>query len=251
MMGRNGDLSVGHAPCWSVLVYHPDLVIAEAIAATLRTTDVASRTSAADRVDALLRFRHPPALIVMATTDDGEVGDIAEALAHRRLAVPLMTCRDTITVSGVVQDLLDGASGVAALASSPRRFAAVARTVAGGGLTIPVNVRPRVLPALVRAAAEHAEARNRLAAMTPRQRQVLGLMAMGHGHSGVAARLGLAVTTARTHADQVRAKLDADSQLEASIEARRTLRLGTAPARPVEALFGVVGGVVSDGAPRR
>ena len=250
-MAWNGGAAVAHAQCCSVLVYHPDRIIAEAIAATLRTTGVASGTSAADRVDALLRFQRVPSLIVMAAADDGGVGDVAEALAHRRVSVPLLTCRDTISAAGVVHDLLAGASGVAALTSSPRRFAAVARTVADGGLTIPVNVRASVLPALVRAAAEHADARDRLAAMTPRQRQVLGLMAMGHGHSGVAARLGLAVTTARTHADQVRAKLDAASQLEATIEARRTLRLGTAPARPVEALFAAVGGSSAGSAARR
>jgi DNA-binding NarL/FixJ family response regulator len=249
-MGWNGGASVAHGQCGSVLVYHPDRVIAEAIATTLRLTGVASGTLAADRVDVLLRSSRLPVLIVMAAEGDGGVGDVAEALAHRGVSVPLMTCRDTISAAGVVQDLLAGASGVAALTSSPRRFAAVARTVADGGLTIPVTVRSSVLPALVRAAAEHADARDRLAAMTPRQRQVLGLMAMGHGHSGVAARLGLAVTTARTHADQVRAKLDAASQLEASIEARRMLQLGTAPARPVEALFAAVG-VAGAGAARR
>jgi DNA-binding NarL/FixJ family response regulator len=248
-MGWNGGASIGHARCWSAVVYHSDLIIAEAIAATLRTTGVAGDTSAADRIDALLRFEHVPALIVMVDAQGREVGDVAEALAHRRLSVPLLSCRDTLSVEGVTHDLLNGASGVVALTSSPRRFAAVARTVAAGGLAIPPDVRASVLQALALAAAEHAEARQRLARMTPRQRQVLGLMAMGHGHRGVAARLGLSVTTARTHADQVRAKLDAASQLEAAIEARRTLQLGTAPARPVEALFDVVG-AVDDGVRR-
>jgi DNA-binding NarL/FixJ family response regulator len=241
-MGTNGGASVSHAMCWSaVLVHHPDRIVAEAIGTTLRTTGVVRRASVADRVDALLRFSDVPALIVMADPAKGAVGDISEALAHRGVAVPLMTCRDPVTPEGVVQDLMGGASGVAALRSSPRRFAAVARTVADGGLTIPVNVRPKVLPALVEAAMEHADARDRLAAMTPRQLQVLGLMAMGHGHHGVAARLGLAVTTARTHAEQVRAKLDAASQLEAAIRARQTLRLGTVPMRPVDALFETAG----------
>jgi DNA-binding NarL/FixJ family response regulator len=245
-MGWDGGAAVGLLQRCSVVVYHPDRVIAEAIAGTLLTAGVAGQATTADGVDALLRFREVPALIVMAPADGGELADICEALAHRRLAVPLMSCRDTITAEGVVRDLLDGASGVAALTSSPRRFAAVARTVAAGGLTIPVSVRPDALRSLVRAATEHAQARERLARMTPRQRQVLGLMAMGHGHGGVAARLGLSVTTARTHADQVRAKLDAASQLQAAIEARRTLRLGTAPARPVEVLFEVAGGVAAE-----
>ena len=57
--------------------------------------------------------------------------------------------------------------------------------------------------------AVHADARARLAAMTPRQRQVLALSAAGHGHCAVVERLGLAVTIGRTHAEQVRAELAA------------------------------------------
>jgi DNA-binding NarL/FixJ family response regulator len=230
----------------SAVVYHVDRVIAEAIAGTLRTAGVAPQASTADRVEELLRFRDVPALIVMAATDDGEVADICEALAHRQLAVPLLTCHDTVTAEVVVQDLLDGASGIAALTSSPSAFASVARAVAAGDVMIPSELRMAVLRDLAPAATEYAQARERLARMTPRQRQVLGLMAMGHGHGGVAARLGLSITTARTHADQVRAKLDAASQLQATIEARRTLRLGTAPARPVEVLFEVAGGVAAE-----
>lgn len=247
-MAWNGGVPVGHLQGWSASVWHPDRVIAEAIAATLRTTGVVHETTATDSVDALLRFRGVPALIVLAGRDDGEVADVSEALAHRRVTVPLLSCQDTPTVSGVVEDLLDGASGVAALSSSARRFAAAAHTVAGGGLTVPVSVRAAAGRALVHAATEHARARDRLARMTPRQRQVLELMAMGHGHRGVAARLGLSVATARTHADRVRNELGVASQLQATIEARRTLRLAGAHPRPVEALFDAVG-VAQQGSP--
>ncbi|GAB4080165.1 response regulator transcription factor [Modestobacter muralis] len=229
----------GSTPC-PVLVCHPQRVVAEAVAAVLRAAGVAGDTCTVDQADAVLRVRQAIGLVVMAA-GDGEVGEVTEALAHRGVAVPLMTCRDSLSVRGVVADLLDGASGAAALTSSPRRFAAVARTVAGGGLTVPVALRADVLRELADAVAVHAEARQRLAAMTPRQRQVLALMAAGHGHAAVAERLGLAVTTARTHAEQVRSKLAAASQLQATIEARRTLCLATAPRRPVAALFGQPG----------
>ena len=108
---------------------------------------------------------------------------MAEALAHRGVHVPLMTCRGSIRVRDVVADLPNGASGMAAPTSSRQRFAAVARAVAAGGLTVLVAV--------------HADARARLAAVTPRQRPVLALLAAGRGHCAVVERLGLAVTTAR------------------------------------------------------
>ncbi len=224
-------------PSRPVAVYHGDLIIAEAIAAALRVTHTAGSTVAADRLETLLRSSTPPAVIAMVSAAPGEVADVCEALGYRRLVVPVLTSRENLTAESVVADLLDGAAGAVHLAASTRRFGAAVRAVMAGGLTIPVGVRPAAVGLLVQVAGENSRARRRLAGMTPREREVLGLMASGHGHIEVAARLGVAVTTARTHADRVRIKLEAASLLQATIEARRTLRLGTAHQRPVEALF--------------
>ncbi len=236
-MDRDG--TERHRSRGSVTVYHPDLIVAVAIAATLRETAAAGATLATDHLRTVVRAgpAPPPVLVLMAGAPAGEVADVCEALGHRRLVVPVLASREEVTPAGVVADLLDGAAGVVALTASPRRFAAAVRAVAAGGLTIPVGVRPAALRLLAHAAQEHERARHRLAGMTPRQREVLGLMAAGYGHGGVAGRLGLSVTTARTHADRVRAQLGATSQLEAAVEARRTLRLGAGQGRPVEALL--------------
>ena len=60
--------------------------------------------------------------------------------------------------------------------------------------------------------------------LTPRQRQVLRLLADGVPAKVVAARLGLAEATVRNHIRAILAALDAHSQLEAVAQARR-LRL--------------------------
>ena len=114
----------GCVPC-PVLVCHPQRIVAEAVAATLRSAGVAGTTWTTDRAGALLHVRQVFGLVVLAAAADGEVGEVTEALAHRGVTVPLMTCRESISVAGVVADLLDGASGVAALTSSRPRFAAV------------------------------------------------------------------------------------------------------------------------------
>jgi PAS domain S-box-containing protein len=63
-------------------------------------------------------------------------------------------------------------------------------------------------------------------ALTPRRREVLGLLAEGVPAKLIAARLGLAEATVRNHIRAVLAALGAHSQLEAVAEARRRGLLG-------------------------
>lgn len=58
-------------------------------------------------------------------------------------------------------------------------------------------------------------------ALSPRQRQVLTLLADGLGPSAIARRLGLSITTVRNHIAAVLHRLGCHSQLEAVAIARR------------------------------
>lgn len=55
----------------------------------------------------------------------------------------------------------------------------------------------------------------RPAALTPREREAVALVAMGHTDERIAARLGISAATVRHHIDNVREKLDAASRAEA------------------------------------
>jgi DNA-binding NarL/FixJ family response regulator len=57
--------------------------------------------------------------------------------------------------------------------------------------------------------------------LSPRQRQVLKLLAEGLGPSAIACRLGLSLATVRNHVSAVLHRLDSHSQLEAVATARR------------------------------
>lgn len=65
-----------------------------------------------------------------------------------------------------------------------------------------------------------------LARLTVREREVLALMAEGLGNEVIAARLGVGLETARTHAGRVLDKLGVDSRLQAVLLA---IRNGIAP----------------------
>jgi DNA-binding NarL/FixJ family response regulator len=57
--------------------------------------------------------------------------------------------------------------------------------------------------------------------LTPRQREVLGLLAEGLPAKVVSRRLGIAEVTARNHIQAILGELGCHSQLEAVAEARR------------------------------
>jgi DNA-binding NarL/FixJ family response regulator len=56
-------------------------------------------------------------------------------------------------------------------------------------------------------------------ALTPRERDVLALLAAGCDSKTIATRLGLSVHTARDHVQSVLEKMDAHSRIEAVVRA--------------------------------
>ena len=65
------------------------------------------------------------------------------------------------------------------------------------------------------------EARQTLASLTPRERQVLEALALGLDNKAIGERLFISPETARTHVVKLLAKLDVDSRLQAAIFAIR------------------------------
>jgi PAS domain S-box-containing protein len=105
---------------------------------------------------------------------------------------------------------------VAVIAADGRRAALRVRSVPirAGGRT--VGVFSLALPVY-----DARRDSQRDTALTPRQTEVLRLLADGLTTEAVAERLGIAVETARNHIRAVLRRLDAHSRLEAVVEARQ------------------------------
>ena len=84
--------------------------------------------------------------------------------------------------------------------SDVRRFIEAVRTVAGGGTAMDPDVVSQLL-------ARH-DRDERLSRLTPREREVLALMAEGHSNAGIAARLVVTEKAASKHIGSIFAKLD-------------------------------------------
>ncbi|MGH8967660.1 MAG: response regulator transcription factor, partial [Actinomycetes bacterium] len=86
---------------------------------------------------------------------------------------------------------------------------------------IPPEVLGEVLRRVVAGDAEPEAGRRMLAVLTPREREVLQCMVDGLGRAEIAGRLGLSANTVRTHTQNLLAKLDTHSALEAITLAMR------------------------------
>ena len=67
-----------------------------------------------------------------------------------------------------------------------------------------------------------------MSALTPRERQVLGLIAEGMGTREIASRLGIAADTARKHRDNAVRRMGTGSQVAAVLELDRSERTASA-----------------------
>ncbi|MEU7003443.1 response regulator transcription factor [Nonomuraea sp. NPDC046570] len=173
---------------------------------------------------AVAKARRPDVVVLDMTLGPasglGALDRLTELCPDTRII--FLTASDDMTL--LVQAIRLGAVGWVPKSVGADRLIKVIRTVAQGGGFIPSRLLADLLRRLT-SGDEVAEAEHRLASLTQRERQVLTCMVEGLGRSEIAQHLGVSVNTARTHTQNLLAKLDVHSGLEAiSLAMRAGLR---------------------------
>jgi DNA-binding NarL/FixJ family response regulator len=122
----------------------------------------------------------------------------------------------------LVDALEAGAVGYLPKSSGLGELIEATRNLHRGDAVIPSPLLRNVLGRLVRRSRERDHAMRRLADLTPREREVLGLLAGGADNDGIALRLVISPETARTHIQRVLGKLGVHSRIEAASFVART-----------------------------
>ncbi len=206
----------------SVLLVEDHVLVAEGLAAMLNATGdvrvVGTATTAADAVR--LAAAEQPAVIVMDShLPDGAGADIAGRIREHQPQVAIV--------------FLSADESEAAMMYLPKSRATAdvveaVRRAAQGEMLIPAGHLARLLARSHEMARDDRERRRLLHSLTPREKEVLALMAEGLDNRAIAADLGIGFTTVRGHVQNILEKLDAHSKLEALACAARYALLDAA-----------------------
>ncbi|MEU9717431.1 response regulator transcription factor [Streptomyces sp. NPDC047976] len=115
-----------------------------------------------------------------------------------------------------------GASGFLLKDVTPEYLASAVRTVRTGDALLAPAITRRLVQRFARHGSDTAALHRDLASLTPREQEVLGLLARGLSNAELATRLHLAEATVKTHVARILAKLGLRDRVQAVIVAYET-----------------------------
>jgi DNA-binding NarL/FixJ family response regulator len=146
-----------------------------------------------DGITATRRLRarpHPPEVIVLTTFDTDE---------------------------NVLHALRAGASGFLLKDTPPARIAEAVRQVAAGEPILSPQITRRLMDRVAVQAGAFAQARATLAALSPRERDVVIAIAQGYNNTEIAKALTMTLATVKTHVSHILTKLDLDNRTQLAL----------------------------------
>ncbi|MFL5954980.1 MAG: response regulator [Gaiellaceae bacterium] len=115
-----------------------------------------------------------------------------------------------------------GASGFLLKTAPPSQLVDAVRTVGAGEALLAPAVTRRLIEDFVRRPPPGEAPPERLAALTEREREVLGLIARGRSNAEIAGELFLSGATVKTHVNRILSKLDLRDRVQAVVLAYET-----------------------------
>lgn len=223
-----------------VLIADDEPMIRAGVRAVLATAaDIDVVAEAADGHDAVeLVRRHRPAVAVLDIRMPGLNG--IDAAAEIRTAVP-GTGVIMLTTFGeddyILQALGGGAAGFLIKSGEPEELLTGVRAVAGGAAYLSPRVAARVVVHLAATGAgtlagRRSAARDRVAALTAREREVLALLGAGLSNGQIARRLHVVEGTVKAHVSSLLARLGVDNRAAAAVVAHEAGIIAPQPPQP-------------------
>ncbi len=179
-----------------------------ALLTSLPGVDVVAEASNGQDALRLISKLHPDVVlmdIAMPGLNGIETTRRAVKLRPRPRVLVLSMHRDRTYVR---EALLAGAAGYLLKESDRDELESALAAVAGGQVWLSPSIAQYIVEDVVQGASHISQDGLPLGALTPRQREVLQLLAEGHSTKQIASRLRLSIKTIETHRGQIMSRLD-------------------------------------------
>src|ERR1700737_3636091 len=202
----------------TVLLVDDYLLVSEGLAAIINATGalkvVGTAPTAAEAVR-LATLQQPDVVVMDSHLPDASGADIAGRIREGQPAVPIIFLSADESEAAMIAAVRAGACAYLPKSRATADVVAAVRRAAEGEMMIPAAQLARLLARSQEMARDEDERRRLLDGLTPREKEVLALMAEGLDNRAIAAELGIGFTTVRGHVQNILEKLDAHSKLEA------------------------------------
>jgi len=196
----------------TVLIVDDHFVVRSGLAASLEVEDDVEVIGEAKRGDEVLAIYQVcrPGVVLMDLQLPGLSGVQATAVLRAHDPHARILVYSTFTHDDEVQSALDaGAAGFVPKSAPRAELLAALRCVAAGGTYLPPEVSQRLANLRLRAA------------ITPREREILALIANGHANKQIAALFEISEDTVKRHVSHILEKLNVHDRAQATAEAIR------------------------------
>lgn len=203
----------------SVLIVHPSPPVVDGLSAAVEERLDVGKIIGATDVDQCLDLAavHQPSAAVVDVAFAGEQENrVCRTLHQQLVAVIFVTRRD----SPHLELLEAGAQGIVLAADGIDGVVTALETVLAGDPYVPPYLLGTVLRGLIEQGRKGAVGSGQVDRLSPREREVLGLLGAGADHREIAARLTISPHTAKTHINRLLGKLGVHSRTEAAALAR-------------------------------
>jgi DNA-binding NarL/FixJ family response regulator len=161
---------------------------------------------------------HAPDVVLMDLRMPRMDGIVATKRLRSRVNPPEVLVLTTFdTDEHVVRALRAGASGFLLKDTPPARIVAAIHAVAAGEPMLSPDVTRRLMAKVVADAGQFDRARTALAALSPREREVLVAVAGGLSNADIGVDLGMSLATVKAHLTHIFTKLGAENRTQIAL----------------------------------
>lgn len=163
----------------------------------------------------------PDVVVVDGDMDLSGLPDLVVALKETAPGCRVLVLTTEERLAPLVDALRAGATGYLTKETSMSELIDATRSVHRGDFVVPPSMLGELLTTLVNQGGRTNDSIKTLSKLTRREREVLALLADGSNKDAIAEALAISPQTARTHVQNILAKLGLHSRLEAAAFARK------------------------------